>query len=166
MPQAQDHFIPHIEDIHIHNEHPRVSVATTVATPVSHAMPVVEGEGEIHHDPHYSRDSFNGGRMTEMEGPSGTSAKTSRQMEMKQFTELIRQGYSTGLARALVENVNAFDFRFWVVDNSGSMLIGDGHRYVPSGKGDGSLKAVPCTRWQEISETVKYHAQMASLLGE
>lgn len=162
MPQGQDHFVPHIEDIHIQHNQPRVSVTSTVATPVSHAVPVQQ-EDEIHYDP-YIRDSFNGGRMTEMEGPSGTRAKTSRKMETKQFTELIREGYSTGLAQALVENVNTFDFRFWVVDNSGSMLIGDGHRYVPTGKGDGSIKAVPCTRWAEISETVKYHAQMASLL--
>ena len=47
------------------------------------------------------------------------------------------------------------------MDNSGSMQIGDGHRIV---RKDGKSKAVACTRWEEIKETVKYHAQMASVL--
>jgi len=41
------------------------------------------------------------------------------------------------------------------------MQIGDGHRIV---KKEGKSKAVPCTRWEEIKETVKYHAQMASTM--
>ena len=142
-----------------------ISEVTTSA--VSHAVPVAEAE--IQYDPHNrNRNSFRSSttsaKMTQMSGPSGTSSRASRKMDKNQFTELIKEGYSTGLARALVENVDTFDFRFWLVDNSGSMLIGDGHRYVPSGKGDGSLKAVPSTRWAEITETVRYHAQLAALL--
>ena len=132
-------------------------------TPTVRAVPIEEAE--IRHVPNTNRrDSFNGGKMTQMNGPSGTSHRRSRKLEREQFTELIRQGFSTGLAKALVENVDTFDFRFWLVDNSGSMLIGDGHRYVTAGKGDGSLKAVPSTRWAEITETVKYHAKLAALL--
>jgi len=132
------------------------------AAPVQ-AVPVV-AEPEIHHNPQ-NRGSFRrSGMLTQMSGPSGTSHRASRKLETKQYTELIREGYSTGLAKALVENVDTFDFRFWLVDNSGSMLIGDGHKYVPSGKGDGSLKTVPSTRWAEITETVRYHAKLAALL--
>lgn len=79
----------------------------------------------------------------------------------EQYSDLIKEGYSTGLAHALSENASRYDFRFWVVDNSGSMQIGDGHRIVSK---DGKTKAVACTRWEEIKETVKYHAQMASTL--
>ena len=78
-----------------------------------------------------------------------------------QYSRLLREGYSTGLALALTENASRYDFRFWVVDNSGSMQIGDGHRIVHE---DGKSKAVACTRWEEIKETVKYHAEMASVL--
>lgn len=154
MPQIDDPFAPDA------GFQPRGSV-TTIETPVSYAVPVEESE--IHYDP-LDRNSFKSANMTKMSGPSGTSSKASRKMDTTQFTELIREGYSTGLARALVENVDTFDFRFWLVDNSGSMLIGDGHRYVPTGKGDGSIKAVPSTRWAEITETVRYHAKLASLL--
>jgi hypothetical protein len=34
-----------------------------------------------------------------------------------QIDELINQGYSRGLARALSENAATYDFRFWVIDN-------------------------------------------------
>ena len=79
----------------------------------------------------------------------------------EQYNDLLREGYSSGLAHALSENASRYDFRFWVVDNSGSMQIGDGHRIVSKG---GKSKAVACTRWEEIKETVKYHAQMATML--
>mmetsp|Transcript_45835 Transcript_45835/g.96211 ORF Transcript_45835/g.96211 Transcript_45835/m.96211 type:complete len:366 (+) Transcript_45835:693-1790(+) len=82
-------------------------------------------------------------------------------MPSDQYSDLIREGYSTGLALALSDNASRYDFRFWVVDNSGSMQIGDGHRIV---RKDGKSKAVACTRWEEIKETVKYHAEMASIL--
>ncbi|KAL7548497.1 hypothetical protein ACHAWF_011779 [Thalassiosira exigua] len=100
--------------------------------------------------------------MTDLHGPDGTSGKDPRSMDQDQFSNLLREGYSSGLARALTENARRFDFRFWVIDNSGSMQIGDGHRIVEA-KG-GKSKAVECTRWEEIKETVKYHAQMACAL--
>ena len=43
------------------------------------------------------------------------------------------------------------------------MQIGDGHRIVSTGKKD-LMKAVECTRWEELQGTVEYHAQMAALL--
>ena len=51
-----------------------------------------------------------------------------------------------------------FHYRVWVVDNSGSMQIGDGHR-VNNGK------VLPVTRWAEIQDTVLYHSQMAAVLN-
>jgi len=57
-----------------------------------------------------------------------------------------------------MENIQSFHHRIWVVDNSGSMQIGDGHR-VNNGK------VLPVTRWEEIQDTVLYHSQMAGLLG-
>ena len=76
--------------------------------------------------------------------------------------KLQRQGYSTGLARALAENTARYDFRFWVLDNSGSMRIGDGHRLVQLD--GGKRRSVKCTRWEELQETVQYHAHMAATM--
>lgn len=77
---------------------------------------------------------------------------------------LIReQGFSSGLAKALAWNANMFSNRYWIVDNSGSMEVGDGHR-ITVGSG-GKTVCQQVTRWQEIQETVQYHCEMASLLA-
>lgn len=76
---------------------------------------------------------------------------------------LMDQGFSRGLAEAMALNILTFPLRIWVVDNSGSMASTDGSRLVEtSSKND--LKYVKCTRWNELQETVKYHAEMAALL--
>ena len=76
--------------------------------------------------------------------------------------QLIDQGFSYGLAKALAQNADAFDRRIWVVDNSGSMQIGDGHRIVINS--NGRVEATPVTRWEEIQDTIIYHSQMAAVL--
>jgi hypothetical protein len=75
---------------------------------------------------------------------------------------LLEQGFSLGLARALSANADSFDQRIWIVDNSGSMQIGDGHRVTTI---DGSIEMKPVTRWEEIQDTVIYHSQMAAVLN-
>lgn len=78
------------------------------------------------------------------------------------MTILLEQGFSRGLAKALAENAQSFEHRIWVVDNSGSMQIQDGHRVNKSG---GKITMVPVSRWEEIQDTVIYHSQMAALLN-
>lgn len=75
---------------------------------------------------------------------------------------LLEQGFSLGLAKALAENTQSFDHRIWVVDNSGSMQIGDGHRVSIA---DGKITLIPSSRWEEIQDTVIYHSQMAAVLN-
>ena len=76
-----------------------------------------------------------------------------------------------GLAKALTNNSDAFDHRIWVVDNSGSMQIGDGHRIMQIGDDDGNNEntkkviAQPSSRWEEIQDTVIYHCEMAAALN-
>jgi hypothetical protein len=73
------------------------------------------------------------------------------------------QGFTKGLSKTLTNNNTAFPVRIWVVDNSGSMRIADGHRILET-KNMSNVKLVDCTRWSEIQQTVEYHAQMAYLL--
>lgn len=74
-----------------------------------------------------------------------------------------RQGFTIGLAKALMANTYSFEQRIWIVDNSGSMTITDGHRI--SETDDGKLSMTSVTRWQELQDTVIYHAQMAAVLN-
>lgn len=79
-----------------------------------------------------------------------------------QIRQLKQKGFSTGLARELATNTLAFAYRIWVVDNSGSMQIEDGHRISLSL--DGKIKQQRVSRWEELKDTVLYHSEMAATL--
>ena len=49
------------------------------------------------------------------------------------------------------------------MDNSGSMMMTDDHRFVET-LNSRNVIFVSCTRWDEIKETVLYHAGMSALL--
>eukprot|EP00804_Cyclotella_cryptica_P000582 CCRYP_009982-RA/>CCRYP_009982-RA protein AED:0.07 eAED:0.07 QI:284/1/1/1/0.42/0.5/8/1964/427 len=141
-------------------EFPGIPVARATLSPsVPHATGV-----SVRHDAGRHSDLTQCSALTSMRGPGGTRGKDARSLDKDQITNLIEQGYSRGLVRALSENAYTYDFRYWIIDNSGSMQIGDGHRIVPTGKGDNSLKTVASTRWEELKETVQYHAKTAALL--
>jgi hypothetical protein len=77
------------------------------------------------------------------------------------WRELVEEGFSMGLARALASESD-FAFRTWIVDNSGSMVTADGHRIVETS--DRKIVGQQVTRWEELRETVVYHAELASIL--
>lgn len=68
-----------------------------------------------------------------------------------------------GLAQSLESTKKVFSRRIWIVDNSGSMQKCDGHRMAET-KNRNTVKMVPCSRWEEITECVSYHIQLAGLL--
>jgi hypothetical protein len=80
---------------------------------------------------------------------------------VRNWRELVEEGFSMGLARALASKSD-FAFRTWIVDNSGSMLTGDGHRIVETS--DRRVEGQCVTRWEELRETVMYHAELALIL--
>lgn len=93
------------------------------------------------------------------------------------ITVMQRQGLPRGLARELYESKIAHPIRFWMLDNSGSMLKSDGRelRSLEGGGGGGfqntrdhhdrhQWTTVPCTRWAELKGCVTYHARLAALL--
>jgi hypothetical protein len=71
------------------------------------------------------------------------------------------RGFSTGLAKALALNTEVFEQRYWVVDNSGSMEVEDGHRIVNMAK---KYVVQSVSRWEELQDTIGYHSEMAALL--
>jgi len=84
--------------------------------------------------------------------------------DQEHLNHLISQGFPKGLARAVAENAQIFQHRLWVVDNSGSMQILDGN-LIENDKDGKSFKSRKVTRWEEIRETVRYHASMAISLN-
>ena len=59
-------------------------------------------------------------------------------------------GMPRGLAEQFVQSARDFSYRFWIIDNSGSMGTNDGHRVVDGAGGRQGL--VPCSRWEELGE--------------
>eukprot|EP00588_Corethron_pennatum_P005200 CAMPEP_0194296294 /NCGR_PEP_ID=MMETSP0169-20130528/55720_1 /TAXON_ID=218684 /ORGANISM="Corethron pennatum, Strain L29A3" /LENGTH=229 /DNA_ID=CAMNT_0039045713 /DNA_START=143 /DNA_END=828 /DNA_ORIENTATION=+ len=100
-----------------------------------------------------------------MQSDTDINTTFSRTSMVDETFALKKQGYATGLATALVRSTRTIHpLRIWVVDNSGSMAIGDGTRIVDCG-GPSKLKSVPCSRWDELSLAVEYHSQISALIS-
>ena len=52
--------------------------------------------------------------------------------------------------------------RFFIVDDSGSMVASDGHRLLGEGA---NRKVLSCTRWAELSDSIRFHAGFAEASG-
>lgn len=78
---------------------------------------------------------------------------------------LVQQGYTPSMARnvLLARSQENTPLTIWIVDNSSSMNIKDGRRLLPTARLD-DVRVTTCTRWEELKETVLYHAQLAALL--
>lgn len=72
------------------------------------------------------------------------------------------RSWPIGLQNALFINMSKMPYRFFICDDSGSMAANDGHRLIGSGS---STKLVPCTRWSELTDSLKFHASLASTLS-
>ena len=105
--------------------------------------------------------ALNGGRSSRVVLP--TAGQESVPFSSTTVRSLQDQGFAQGLAEALRTNKRAFPLSIWIVDNSGSMATRDGHRFVET-TDSSAVKAVECTRWAEMQQTVSYHVQMAALL--
>jgi hypothetical protein len=96
--------------------------------------------------------SFNifpgGGPMTTRKGPSTVHEKDLQKT----------LGIPDGLMKTLLSSNEEFSKRIWIVDNSGSMGMADGHQLMSP--------EVDCTRWKELEETVLLHAQLSSALHQ
>jgi len=75
---------------------------------------------------------------------------------------LRKQGFTQGLAQAVASNRHHFSLFMWIVDNSGSMNTYDGHKFVET-KNSTMVRSVPCSRWEELQQTLSYHIRMSAV---
>jgi hypothetical protein len=78
----------------------------------------------------------------------------------ERIATLNSQGFPSGLAALMLEHSIHHPIRIWLIDNCGTMHKSDGHMVSQSKKG--KVHVVPCTRWEEITSTVLWHAEMAA----
>lgn len=72
---------------------------------------------------------------------------------------LTAQGWPPGLQKVAKESMRRCPVRFFIVDDSGSMLSNDGHKLVVQGH---TSKVIPCSRWTELTESLRFHAGLAN----
>ena len=71
----------------------------------------------------------------------------------------------SGLSKSMNVMKEMFALRYWIIDNSGSMQMTDGHRIIATNHNhEKVVKMVPCSRWEEITECVEYHIKLAGLI--
>lgn len=72
---------------------------------------------------------------------------------------LAQHNWPVGLQDALVKSCKKIAVRYVITDDSGSMMTNDGHRLI--GVGTKNAKMIQCTRWSELTNSLKFHAQLA-----
>jgi hypothetical protein len=85
-------------------------------------------------------------------------------MTSDRIEKLCSQGFTLGLAQALITNASSFEKRIWIVDNSGSMEIDDGQKIIVRDDGRVDIKT-GVSRWEELQDTVLYHAEVSATMG-
>jgi hypothetical protein len=71
---------------------------------------------------------------------------------------LNHHGWPTGMQNALLKSTAKVPLRFFIIDDSGSMITNDGHMLTGVGS---KTKLVPCTRWKELTQAMKFHVGLA-----
>jgi hypothetical protein len=68
-------------------------------------------------------------------------------------------GWPTGLIETCIKNLTKIPIRFFICDDSGSMITNDGHRNIM--QSNGKPKSIACSRWSELTTSLKFHANLA-----
>lgn len=69
-------------------------------------------------------------------------------------------GLPPGLQDEVLKSTAEFAKRYWIIDNSGSMVSGDGNAFVESESPTHS-GMVGCSRWQELIQSLKWAGNLA-----
>jgi hypothetical protein len=111
-----------------------------------------------HEDIHQADYAEIGNRRSQSSVTMDSLVKTKSSTLLDEQTEqLLDMGFPRGLALEMGKTRSVFPVRFWILDNSGSMLTNDGSCI----RGSSSFQ---CTRWAELQETVYYHASLAGVM--
>mmetsp|Transcript_12762 Transcript_12762/g.37994 ORF Transcript_12762/g.37994 Transcript_12762/m.37994 type:complete len:420 (-) Transcript_12762:41-1300(-) len=94
--------------------------------------------------------------------PTVARARSAERGDAEGIRAVENMGMPRGLAEQFVRSTKDFSYRFWIIDNSGSMGTTDGKRIVNNGGREGM---VSCSRWEELGASIGWHAKLAVELG-
>jgi len=72
--------------------------------------------------------------------------------------------FPPGLIEQAIASIDKYPLRFFVLDDSGSMMTNDGNKIV-SGSSAGLGVHRACTRWEELGAGVRFHSGLAKAAG-
>ena len=84
--------------------------------------------------------------------------------EAATFEFLNNNNWPRGLQQYILKNANKMAYRYFILDDSGSMATNDGKRLIKL-NGPTNYKTVSCSRWTELGESMKFHSTLASVLN-
>lgn len=93
-------------------------------------------------------------------GTNANSASSRRMVYQDRIGVLQSQGFPTGLASMMLQHATDHPIRIFLVDNSGTMHQNDAQ--LVSQSSSGKVLTVECTRWEAITSTIIWHAEMAA----
>jgi len=68
--------------------------------------------------------------------------------------------WSPGMQNILINSFAKLPCRFFICDNSGSMMANDGKKIVGRGS---QTKLTECTRWKELTDSMNFHARLSDI---
>ena len=137
------------------NEAKHASLGTVTATAVSAVETAVEGQylyavdARAVDDHHY-----------EAPRPPPYQSPQPDENSVRQFLRF--HNWPAGLQSLFLQTRQKCPIRYFICDDSGSMNAGDGKHTVGSGP---ATKCVPCSRWSELCDALRFHANLAHASG-
>eukprot|EP00636_Phaeomonas_parva_P011574 CAMPEP_0118850484 /NCGR_PEP_ID=MMETSP1163-20130328/312_1 /TAXON_ID=124430 /ORGANISM="Phaeomonas parva, Strain CCMP2877" /LENGTH=398 /DNA_ID=CAMNT_0006782695 /DNA_START=193 /DNA_END=1389 /DNA_ORIENTATION=+ len=129
-----------------------IPVATAVVVPPSAPPPDRLSHGSASSAPPMTRQlSF-----TEPELHSRFAGGPMMTPEARQLLQEHR--FPAGLVATIERAIQVYSFRYFILDNSGSMSAGDGSKVVNN-------RPRTCSRWSELGEAMRFHGELLHRLG-
>jgi hypothetical protein len=87
-----------------------------------------------------------------------------RDVDVEGVTKYLKKfDWPEGLIQVAIESCRKIPVRFFIVDDSGSMITPDGTVIMGSGN---RMKLVKATRWSELVDSIEFHAGLAEAAGK
>ena len=110
-----------------------------------------------------------------LDGSGGSQNRRPRHRGHSYFDLMSAAGFTDGLAQNVRRCAQyQCPLRYWLIDNSRSMQIGDGQLFadtdaadltlLPRGNEASSTRSAACSRWEELKACVDFHARVAEEL--
>lgn len=94
------------------------------------------------------------------EVPNEEPDSSRRRTHQERIGILQSQGFPTGLASLMLQHAVDLPLRIFLIDNSGTMHRNDAR--LVSQSSSGVVQTVGCTRWEAVTPTIIWHAEMAA----